>query len=163
MSYLVRKISRSKWQGCGDSIEQAISADAATNCLKTTKNTLSVWFAEQEADIANAKLALLAALERFDAVDVVVLEVESLIAQELHLQETDGLTAAKSLANLHRDISTLTLVELEKVAKLVQAKIVAKQTERIMRGNFQKIIKAAVADGVIDMADLPPKMAADMA
>lgn len=158
MSYLVRKISRSKWADCDMSTDQVVTADAVTNCLKTTKNTLSVWFAAREEDIATAKLALLAALERFDSVDLVVLRLDDVLDENLELIESDGLTAAKSLVTLHRDIATLSLVELEKVAKLVQRKIVEKKTERVMKNNFQQIIKSAVADGIIKKDDLPQKM-----
>lgn len=160
MSYLVRKISRAKWNDCDKNVEQLVTADAVTNCLKTTKNTLSVWFAEQEKDIVNAKLALLATLERFDSVDFVVLNTADLDANELKLIVSDGDTIAKPLIGLHRDISTFSLKELEKVAKLVQEQIIAGGTKRVMKKQFLEIIQSAITDKIINLADLPEKMAA---
>lgn len=163
MSYLVRKITRSKWNGCDANIADPLLSDAVTNCLKTTSNTLSVWYAPDEKSIETAKLALLATLERFDAIDIIVIESKDVDNSKLPLLETNGDTQAKSLGSLHRDICVKTIDELKLAAKLVQAKVVTNSVTRIMKGQFKDIIKKAVADKLILAEDLPEKMAKELA
>lgn len=163
MSYLVRKISRSKWNGCDANVADPLLSDAVTNCLKTTSNTLSVWYAPDEASIETAKLALLATLERFEAIDIIVIESNDVNKSDLPLLETSGDTQAKSLVSLHRDICVKTIDELKLAAKLVQAKVVANSVTRIMKGQFKDIIKRAVADKLILTEDLPERMAKELA
>ena len=58
MSLLVRKINRAKWLQTDIAHGDDISADAITNCMKTTSNRLSVWEVESEARIEEAALAI---------------------------------------------------------------------------------------------------------
>lgn len=155
MSYLIRKITRSKWKDCDTNLETALSADAITNCLKTTGNTLSVWYAKDDDDIIKAKIALLASLEKVDTIHIVILNLDEVVKNELIIEETDGKTAAKLLVNLHRDISKLSIDELKKVASLVRKNIVDGKCERINERTFKQILNDAVSSNLIDKLDLP--------
>lgn len=78
--FLARKITRAKWDtGQGLSAGE-ISADAVTSDLRTKENTLSFWNCRTETngDVEDAVLAIAAAGDRLDRLDVVWLAYDEL-------------------------------------------------------------------------------------
>jgi len=128
MSLLVRKITRAKWR---DSLSgEDISADAITNCMKTTGNTLSTWTVQTRDEIPEAVLAIVSAHEHIDTIDVVCLDLLSLKNQGLRFQSTPGKTPVEDLKDRHRDISNLTYKSLGIVANHILNEIKEEKTER---------------------------------
>jgi len=156
MGYLIRKITRGKWSV--EDVGAPISADAITSCLRTSRNTLSVWYAEREEDIENAKIALLGTLQQVAAVDIVILNTEDIDAQGLVLSKTEGDTVATSLRTSHRDIIEISINELLKVAEIVKNTIISGKYERINVRKFKELLETAVASDLIKAEDLSVKM-----
>ena len=101
---LVRKITKSKWFQ-NDILNGAeVSADAITNCLKTTKNTLSVWRVDNEETIEEAALAIVANQQYLETIDVVLLDEEYFLKYQIKIENTEGNTIVEDLKNTHVDL-----------------------------------------------------------
>lgn len=80
MGYLVRKFTRSKWGNPVPADYSNLNADAVTSCLRTTRNTLSVWRIENEKELDQAILAIAGTLERLQTFDIVSLDETEILA-----------------------------------------------------------------------------------
>lgn len=85
MSLLVRKINRSKWFQTNIYEGEDISGDAITNCLKTTRNTLSTWRINSETEIEDAILAMASGFDHIDTIDVIPINPEHLESEGISL------------------------------------------------------------------------------
>ena len=127
--FLARKIARAKWDAKRNierGLEEGeISADAVTGDLRTQKDTLSFWRCHTGAndDIEDAVLAIAAAGERLDKLDIVWLADNELQADGHTLKDTKGRTPVADLTEKHVDICKLDYVRLGKVAQRVAAAI----------------------------------------
>ena len=154
MSLLVRKINIAKWHQVDLSSTNDVSADAITNCMKTTKNTLSVWQIQSEQDLDKAVLALVANQDHLDKIDVVILEESTLLNYNLNILATPGDTPIPSLANTHRDIADLNYSKIGDGKNHIVDKIRAKSHKRYTVGNLKKLLKDAIEMGVLEKEDL---------
>ena len=159
MPLLVRRINRVKWeQIVNTDIENDVSADAITNCLKTFNNDLSVWHIESDADIEKAILALItgsrqASLSTFD---IVVIDEKLALNSGLSLADTKGDTVVKELVDTHKDLTKLTYSKLGVVKDLILDCIKdGKSTRRYTKSQLKKIINQAISDNKIAKDDLP--------
>lgn len=153
MSYLVRKIERSRWNG-SDIVGSRIKADVVASCIRPNSSELSVWFAEDEAGIEQAKLAMLAAMNKLATVDLVILPVEEVQAAGLTIATTLPKVGPISLKPLHRDIQDLDLDSLKVVAQIIQNHIVNKKTVRLTRETCKKMLHGAITNQLFDVAEL---------
>lgn len=97
MSLLVRKIEKAKWMQNDIVGSEDISADAITNCMKTTGNTLSTWQIPGDNEIPEAILAIVSGHQYLDTIDIVCLDRSSLEIQGIALQSTLGNTPIQDL------------------------------------------------------------------
>lgn len=158
MSLIVRKIERAKWMQ-NDILSGAdVSADAITNCMKTTINSLSVWEVSQEDKVEDAVLALASQSERIETMDVVILNRTRLIEVGLQLEETNGLTPIEALSQKHRDIVYLTYTSLGVLARLIVEGIRNNTVQRYTVGRIKNLIKNAIAAGRLNEEALKEKV-----
>ena len=74
MSLLIRKINRNKWIQ-NDAVPDDVPADAITGgCVRTQRNTLSVWEVPDENKIDEAVLAIVSAGHHLETIDVVQID-----------------------------------------------------------------------------------------
>lgn len=153
MGLLVRKIALGKWS---DSVEgQPTSADALTNCLKTSQNKLSVWRIDDENEIDEGILAIAASQEHLDKIDVVFFEESELEDKNISVSnEMPGDTACVDLKQTHRDLCNLNANSLEIVAQEISNKIRNEKRIRRSRSNVKRILETAIAKGRIKTDDL---------
>lgn len=122
MTYLIRKFTRSKWEPKNQPPKSVrdLNADALTSCLRTSRNTLSVWEAKSSnwGDFDNILAALFVSSDGPSKADIVLLEEDNITKIEgVDLVETEATTPAIDEINKkHRDISNLTLSAMENVA-----------------------------------------------
>lgn len=154
MSFLVRKINKAKWYQIDIMESNDITADAITNCLRTTKNTLSVWHIETEDDLEKAVLAIVANQEHLDTIDVVILDEPSLNEYNLNIVTSPGETPVASLIEAHRDIAELTFIKLGHVKDHIVQRIRSQKMKRYTVGSLKKILSDAIANGLIQKEDL---------
>lgn len=159
MNLLVRKIDQAKWMQ-NDIIHGGdISADAITNCSKTTKNTLSTWKAKSEESLDDAVLAIVSGNKYLESIDVVILDAAELQASGLSLINSDGQTPIQDLVNAHVDIQNLTYKTIGKFADHVVNSFKQEKVKRYTKGKLKTILQEAIQSGRLD----PSKIDTDLA
>lgn len=154
MPFLVRKINKAKWFQFDILKFDEVSADAITNCLKTTGNTLSVLQIESEEDIEKAVLAIVANQDHLETVDFVILDAQSLIDHNINIVFTPGDTPVKSLVETHRDVTDLSYTKLGHVKEHLVQRIRVDKIKRYTASSIKKILSKALSDGLIKREDL---------
>ncbi len=154
MPFLVRKIEISKWRQ-NDIVHDAdVSADAITNSLRTTNNTLSTWRIEDSTAVEEAILAIAAQAEHLETIDVVKIDIEKIEKERLEIVSTPGITPYKMFTNNHHDIVNLTYNSLGTVARLVIDCFKARQEMRFTRGKLKLLLISGIRDGRVRLEDL---------
>lgn len=153
MSYLVRKIERSRWNG-SDVAGSRIKADVVASCIRPNSSELSVWFAENEAAIVQAKLAMLAAMNKLATVDLVILPIGEITEAGLKVVSTLPKFGPERLKPLHRDIHDLDLDSLKVVAQIIQKHIANSKTVRLTRETCKKMLQGAIEGELFCITEL---------
>lgn len=146
---LIRKVSLAKWKGCLTTDGDYISADAVTACLRTTGNSLSVWKADSENEMKCALLALVASLQRLDAIEYVILNEEDLAVGNLGVMKTEADNPAIPPKELHHDIVNLDHNALKTVAKLIKKEVSDNKFARLSRSAAKEILSEALRMNLI--------------
>lgn len=155
MPILVRRINKAKWeQIINENDISDTSADAITNCLKTTNNDLSVWKIETLEQVDDAILALITGGQqaKLSTIHYVFINEEVLLEKGLKLIETDGDTIVESLKKNHRDITNLTYSRLGVVKSLILESIEEYKGKEmfITKAKLKSFLKKAIEDGKVD-------------
>ena len=163
--FLARKIARAKWAAKDGLSESEIPADAVTADLKTQQNSLSFWRcpSDEKHDIEEAVLAIAAAGDRVDRLDIVWIADEELQADGQSLKDTAGRTPVTDMVAMHVDVSRLDYVRLGNVARGVAAAIEANRWRRLTRRRVKALIEEAVEQGRVDSAALGEQLRSQVA
>ena len=137
-----------------------IAADAVTADLRTSGNALSFWRcgSAAEAEVERVALAMAAAGDRIDRLDLVWIAEEHLAADGLAWGDTDGHTPIAESRSLHVDVLRLDYVRLGSVAHRVAAAIESERCVRFTRARVKKLLVAAVIRGDVAIADLADRI-----
>jgi len=154
MSLLIRKINKAKWIQGDIENDSDVSADAITNCLRTTKNTLSVWQIKTEEDLDKAVLAIVSNQDHLEAIDVVILEEKSINDYNISIVATPGETPVEELTESHRDLAELTYSKLGTIKDHIVERIRTDKLKRYTRGSIKKLIQNAIDEKKIELNDL---------
>jgi len=161
MSILVRRISIAKW---GDiSTESSdVPADAITNCLKTSNNSLSVWAIESEDDLNDVILALVTgkSQEKFSKIDFVLIDEWKLKTFGLQVIDYPGDTVVDELVNHHKNISGLTYNKLGIMKDIIRECIICGQHNMRTRERIKKLVKSSIESGKLQKEKLNEKLIA---
>ena len=162
--YLARKFERAKWDAQYGVAVGEIPADAVSVDLRTSKNTLSFWDCGEATldEIKDVVLALAAARDRNDKVDVVWVAKDKMAIHKLEIIESQGKTLVKSLVDKHRDAIALDYVRLGEIAHVLAESLDNGRYHRFTRQEVVKIIGVAVSDGRIKKNDLTEKVRRDL-
>ncbi len=154
MSLLVRKINKAKWFQVDIENDSDVSADAVTNCLRTTNNTLSVWQINTEKDLDNAVLALVTKHEHLETIDIIILEESSIKDYNISIVASPGETPIDKLAQNHRDLAELTFSKIGSIKDYIVERIRTDNLRRYTKGSLKKLIQLAIKEGTIELDDL---------
>lgn len=163
MSYLLRKISRKKWDENINAAADEISADAVTCCTKTSSNTLSVWYSNNpdfdSEEVKSLIYALASNMVRPDTIDLVWLSQQELLRLGIEIEETEGQSKCESANSFHRDLSKLRHKELGVVGIHIIAQLRHEEfSKRITRPQIIRIMLEAVCEKkVVDFSQLSEK------
>lgn len=166
--FLIRKITRAKWDGMRNAqrglAKGEISADAVTVDLRTRRDTLSFWRCptENDSDIEDAALAIAAAGEQLDKLDIVWLRDNELQTDGQTLKNTHGRTPIADLAERHVDICQLDYVRLGKVAVRIVAAIEGDRCYRLKKARVKELLVAAIQQGRIAPNQLKESLRSDI-
>lgn len=167
---IVRKIQKGKWEDYCKNLKTKgrfkrmieeltpnASADAITNCLKTTRNELSIWIVEED-HINDALLAMSTGSEMNDigTIDYIIFKPEEFKKEGLFYKQSpaDANTAVSSLKSYHYDIENLNYKKLGKMQKLIVKKLISDKSVRITKAQLYKIVEQAIDDSKIDYTSL---------
>lgn len=166
--FLARKISRAKWDTQGNADRGLavgdISADSVTGDLRTRENTLSFWRCDTDTDAAvdEAALAIAAAGERLDRLDIVWLAHDELQEDGHTLRDTEGRTPVADLTHRHVDVCRLDYVRLGTVARRVAAAIEARRCRRLTKVRVKRLMVTAVQQRRIVLDELADRLRAEV-
>ena len=155
MSLLVRKIQQAKWLQNDILHGEPVSGDAITNCLRTRNNTLSTWEIPAESQIEEAVLAIVAAQQHIDTIDVVVLQRDE-IEEVATLRKSPGAPPVKDLVNSHVDIADVNYETLGEVAGAIVQKFREEKVFRWTARRIKGLLAEAVSSGRLALDDLAP-------
>lgn len=158
MSLLVRKIDKSKWLQNDIYNGEDVSADAITNCMKTTNNTLSTWHIENDAHVDEAVLAILSGHQHLETIDVVWLSQELLSELGISVKHTPGSTPIKTLVGRHIDIANLNYRSLGVLASCIVTSFKEERVRRYTRVMLKKLLQGAIDSGQVRAELLPPSL-----
>ena len=161
MSILVRRINRAKWQQIINEDDTSdSSADAITNCLKTTNNDLSVWKIDTIEGLENAILALITGSQqtKLSTLHYVLLDENVVLEKGLSLKESEGDTNVESLKNTHKDISKLTYKRLGIIKDLIIEQLENDDETFFTKSKLKEILKKAIHDGKVSKNSLHPDL-----
>lgn len=167
MNYLARKITRAKWVRAGNRMDpSAIRADAITACLRTFNDTLSVWECDDaQDDIKEAMLALAAAGNQVDKIDVVLLRKDELATATVTTESTteSARTAVADLAQRHFDIVSVEMSRLSAISSLIAGRVRSdSQCYQLTRRQVAQLIYDAAANGRVDRNVLDGRLVSDV-
>ena len=154
MPILVRKINMAKWMQNDILSGNDVSADAITNCMRTNQNALSTWQVNNENEIKEAVLAIVASHQHLDTIDIVFLDHDYLKKIGINLRSTPGDTPVKELINNHIDICELTYNSLGVIAKNIVQAIKDDKKKRVTKRELKTILSQAIESGRLVENDL---------
>lgn len=157
--FLVRKITRAKWELPEDFSDGEIPADAVSVDLKTKSNTLSFWqcASASSEELSEIVLALAAASRKVDTMDIVWLPSENL-CKDLAYEDTPGETPIEGLVDRHVNVCKLDYVRLGKVAERIADAIGKGDCRRLPRSKVIEIFVEAVHNGRVKLSSLSERI-----
>jgi hypothetical protein len=124
------------------------------------QNALSVWEVAGSEDLETAVLAIATGFDRLDAIDVVMLPSEAVVAAGLQIEQTDGRTPVLDLVQTHRGLANLTYRSLGTVANLVLGSLAHNMWKRYSLAEIRKIINDAINAGRLEKEQLQERVRA---
>jgi hypothetical protein len=162
--YIIRKITRSKWDSRAGLAIGETPADVAAD-LRTTENKLSVWLCNTPPDHAEGDdivLALATAGDRIDRVDIAWVDRVELEQLGLPLVPSPGRTPVTDLQSQHEDVVRLDIVRLGALAKVLERAIQNNQVRRVSAQQVTKLIRSAIERQRLRIDHLPEGMRAKL-
>ncbi|OGS70993.1 MAG: hypothetical protein A3F91_11240 [Flavobacteria bacterium RIFCSPLOWO2_12_FULL_35_11] len=160
MLLLVRKINRNKWPDKNSNQDVFdVELDAITNCLKSSKNTLSVWEINTENDLDEAVLALVSNFQHLEAIDVIIINGSELIKDNVMCVQTKGITPVKDLENSHYDLSELNFYTAGLIAEHIVKRIKIEKLKRYTIYDLKQILLKAISNKRVLKEDLSESLA----
>ena len=158
--FVARKISSSKWEKHPEFSAGEIRADAVTADLRTKGDALSFWRCGSGGitDVENVALAIAAAGDRIERVDVVWLPTDQLVEDRQTFMDSPGTTPVADLVNSHVDLTRLDLVRLGRLANRVVEAIGAGRCQRVPQSRVKSLLMNAVLTNRIDPQRLSQKI-----
>lgn len=162
MPIFIRKINRAKWPELPIKENAIPSADAITGCLRTSKNTLSLWEIDNDTELMEAVLAIVSQSEKADTIDVIMIDPDAIKSIDIHYAQTDGVTAYGKYADRHFDLIDLDYNSLGCFASIVIKALVENKSKRILRKEIKDLLLKGIEERKIDPDTLKEKMRDDL-
>lgn len=152
----VRKVTRAKWERREELAEGEIPSDAVSADLRTNDNMLSFWTCNgpSPGEIRQTVLALAAAADRIDRMDVAWIADTSVGEQGLAIEATEGRTPVATLRPRHVNVVRLDVYRLVKVASLLANALNHGQHQRLTKREVVGVVVQAVREGLVALDDL---------
>ena len=159
-THVARKIKRAKWGRLPFLEEAQVAADALSVDLRTRANRLSFWGTTPDEDGFSATaLAIAAARDHAETLDVVMVPVEVLEGLGVQLRSSQGNTPVPDLRGRHADAVELAADDLCRVANALAPFVRDDSTRRrYTRSQVVRMLCAAIEAGRLDPEALAPDL-----
>jgi hypothetical protein len=158
MAWIVRKISRSKWESKPELQPSFIGADAVTSDLRTSRNTLSFWECEGDSSpnkLDEVVLALAGTLQRPEKFDIAWLDRSLAESIGIEFKNTKGQTPLVNFRELHVDATNLDLSRLDQLSRLIAHAIRTNDNHRrLTKAEVIEMLCLAVHENQLALEDL---------
>lgn len=148
MPYLVRRISRAKWDNEGYNYldNNNPPADAITSCLRTFNNELSTWLIDDLGDLNQAVLCLVTGSkqENINTLQLIYFDISEIEKRGLILEKTPGDTVIEELKDSHFDIKNLNYDALGRFKDIVLDCLRKDHYKTITRKSLKEILTDSV-------------------
>ena len=161
MAYLIRAITRAKWEPKDDLNENEISADVFID-LRTTASKLSFWICEQPGhmeELEEIVLAIASCRDKLEKVDIVWIDKKVLESEGITFEFEPGKTPVEDLKELHLNAIKLDIFRLEKIALTIAEAIRNyNHFHRFSRKEIERLFRNALDTGRLNIEDLKPTL-----
>lgn len=146
MPYLVRRISRAKWDN--DNFNYLINdnppSDAITSCLRTFDNELSTWLINDLEELDKAILCLITGSkqENLNALQLIYFKIDDVTSKGLTIENSLGDTVIEEFRSSHYDIKNLNYTALGSIKDIV--------LKCLRINNYRIITKKALKDLLLE-------------
>lgn len=110
---------KAKWEQDKKKDINEISSDVITNCLKTSDETLSLWYIENEYDMDKALIALSSNRDLVNKLDYIVIPDENLKMYTLEVKKSPGDSPFTEFNDNHYNIIDINYLKLGEVSKMI--------------------------------------------
>lgn len=142
---------KAKWEQDKDKKVKDISSDIITNCLKTSQETLSIWYAENDDEIDKAIIALSANRDFINKLDYIILEDDDIKKYNLEINKSEGNSPYIEFNENHYDIVNINYSILGNVAEMILQKIKSgEKINRISEANIKAKLKKAMEKNILN-------------
>ena len=149
MSYLLRAFLKNEWEKNNSKALKDFYADPITKCIKTSKNTLSVWVSStndfSSIEMKDLILAFASSTQQPATLDFILLDESILLSESIEIIETEGVTKFYQQNEKHRDLCNLTYEKLGIVSQHIMNQFSVKENSyRITLGKILELMADAV-------------------
>jgi len=154
MAFYIRKIDLGKWMLNSEVDDhRKLSADVITNCLKTKRNSLSLWKIDTMNQLNEALIAITSSMTHLDRIAIAFFEDKKL-GDELNLQNSAGQTPFSEFREHHFDIVELDYESLGKFSKVVHEAVKDKNYEEMSKAKIKELLNKAVKDKKLNISEI---------
>lgn len=136
MSYLIRKITKSKWDQHKTELIHGMPLAMIHSEFKSDNSTLSLWYAENEEQILDAIMILSLNQENIETVDICLIPFD-LMNSRFNLIKINGRTVIDAYIDRHYDFLHVTYSTLGEFANIILDSF---QDSRVIRLTGPKIL-----------------------
>lgn len=127
------------------------SADIITNCLKTSNETLSLWYVDKEEEIYKAIIALSANKDFLSRLDYIVIPDECITKHKLKLEKTIGESPYIDFNNNHFDIVEVKYGVLGEICNMIFELIKDKgEIKRVPLSDVKNMLINAINENLLN-------------
>lgn len=160
----IRMINKkAKWEQDKNKNISDISSDIITNCLKTSQDTLSLWYVENEDEIDNAIIALSSNRDYVNRLDYIVIPDQYIKDYNLELNKEEGNSPYISFNNNHYNIVNINYSLLGRIAEMIVDIINnGQKIERIHEKVIKSKLKTAIEKKLLDTQKMKESLLSDI-
>lgn len=153
-------IQMAKWRADESLPARFVLANAVSNDIRLTGNTLSVWVCEasDSRSIEDVVLALASTRDSVAKLDVVWIEAQEVKGILIDINEVSGSSPVKNLNDRHRDLKGIDIVKLVRLVRRIAQAVGADKCRRFTEKQVLQLIVAAINNGRLLLDDLNEKI-----
>lgn len=159
MKLLIRMLEKQKWEKVNliELGHTKTPADTITSELRTSSNTLSLWFINSMEELVKGVLALSVARNKITRLDVMILEEQELIENDLVVKNTpeNGHSPYEEFNDNHYDLIELDYEKLGNFSRLIIANLnIQGKCIRFDKAQVSDILYQGYKDNLFELTDL---------